>query len=764
MRNALAVVTLALGIGASTAMFSFVHPMLLYPLLYPHAERLVTIEARYSGEARDSRGARGVSWPEFQDDRRAAVFSDAAAFDIGFFFLTGVEEPEQLAGSLVTPNLFRMLGISPVLGRDFRDGEEGAVILSDACWKRRFGGDPGVLGREIALDFARTPEVEHYTVIGVMPPDFWMYYAAFEVFVPLPRASMTEDRKARNLAAIGRLRDGVTLEQARSVVSAIPLEKDWTTSVSLWEKSQTQDVRPGFLVLAGGAALLFLIATANVAALLLVRAQARQREIAIRAALGASPVRLMRLLIGESLRLGIFAAALGTMLAWWGLRIMVASLPKGGLFSFLPSLDRVGIDLPALGFAIGGSIFASVIAGLFPAFAARRTDLVTGLKDGAAIDSPRTRTVLVAAEIAFSVTLLACAGLLLKTIERIGEIDTGFRSDHLLALRAPVPRGTDLVHAESYYRELTARLAALPGVRSAALSNAQPLTGTHRAERFAIPGRDESEDRPEADYRVVSPGYFATLGIPIHRGRAFDARDEHRAVISESLARKYWNRADPIGQTIRMHGDAIEIIGICGDTRDVLLRNAVPILYRAWRDEPDRAQQVDLRTWADPLTLARAVNGVVRDLGGVVAEVQQGSDFIEDATWQQKQSASVMSAFAGIALTLAAIGLYGVISMAVGRRTREIGIRIAIGARREDVIRLVLAETASPVAIGLAIGLMGALAAGRLLATLLYQVTPSDPVVLAAVAVSITAAAFAASLWPLRRALTIDPNTVLRLD
>ena len=234
MRNALAVVTLALGIGAATAMFSFVHPMLLHPLLYPRANRLVVVESR------DSVGRpAGLSWPEFRNDVKLPVFSDAAAFDIGFFFLTGVDEPEQIAGSLVTSNLFRMLGVAPALGREFRPGEEGVVILSDACWKRRFGGDPNILGRNLALDFARTPQTEHYTVIGVMPPDFWMYYSGFEVFVPLPRASMSEDRKARGLAVLARLRDGATLEQARSALRAISQDKDWSTSVRLWEKSQT---------------------------------------------------------------------------------------------------------------------------------------------------------------------------------------------------------------------------------------------------------------------------------------------------------------------------------------------------------------------------------------------------------------------------------------------------------------------------------------------------------------------------------------------
>jgi len=753
MGKSLPIVTLALGIGASTAMFSFIHPMLIDPLLYPHAERLVVIEMR------DPKGQLGgVSWPEFRDDSRAPVFSGAAAFDIGFFFLTGVEEPEQIAGSLVTPNLFRVLGVAPALGRDFRDGEDGVVVLSDACWRRRFAGDPNILGRSIALDFARTPETERYTVIGVMPPDFRMYYSAFEVFVPLPRTSMKEDRKARGLAAIARLRDGATMEQARSALSAIPREKDWTTGVRSWEKSQTEDIRPGLLALAGSAALLLLIATANVAGLLLARAQARRREIAIRAALGASPWRLTRLLIGESLKLGVFAGGLGIVVAWWGLRIMVASLSRGGMFRFLPSLDRVVIDPAALLFAIGASLLTCVMAGIFPAIVARRADLVSGLKDTAAVDSSTVRKVLVAAEIALAVMLLAGAGLLFKTMESIGAIDPGFRADHLLALRAPVPRATDRAHAEAYYRELQSRLAALGGVQSAALASSQPLTGAHAQEKFEIPGRG---DAAEADYRVVTPNYFATLGMPILKGGAFDARDGHRAVISESLARKYWPQEDPIGKSIRVRGESIEIIGICGDTRDVLLRGPAPILYRPWRDEPDRAQQVDIRTAGDPLAVARAVDGVVRDLGGVVAEVYRGRQFLDDATWQQKQSEQVLGVFAALALALAAVGLYGVISLAIGRRAREIGIRVAMGAQRGDVAGLVLRESAGPVMAGLALGLAGALGMSRVAASLLYEVAPSDPPVLAGVAGVVVVAAMLACLVPLARALRVDPVIAL---
>jgi putative ABC transport system permease protein len=756
MRNALAIATLALGIGASTAMFSFVHPMLLHPLLYPHADRLVVIEAR------DPKGGRGVSWPEYRDySKQTSVFSDAAAWEFGFFFLTGVDQPEQIAGSLVTPNLFHMLGAAPALGRDFRDGEDGVVILSDACWKGRFGGDPNILGRSIALDFARTPQTERYTVIGVLPPDFWMYYSAFEVFVPLPRAAMGEDRNARELAVMARLRDGTTLEQARSAVAAIPHDRDLTTGLSLWEKSQTQDIRPSFLVLAGGAMMLLLISTANVAGLLLVRAQGRRREIAIRAALGATPWRVTRLLVAEALKLGVLAGGAGVVLAWWGLRIMVASLPKGGLFSFLPSLDRVVIDLAALAFAIVASLFACLLAGILPAIVMRHADLVSGLKDVAAMDSPRARTILVTAEIALSVTLLAGAGLLIRTMQHIRAIDPGFRPDHLLTLRAPVPLATDRAHAEVYYRELQSRLAALPGVRSVALADAQPLTGVHWPEQFEIPGRAHPA---EADHRVVTANYFATLGIPIHRGRAFDASDDHRAVISESLARKYWGGEDPIGQSIRVHGESIQIVGICGDTREVLLRDPAPILYRPWRDEPDGAQQVDIRSSNDPLALARAVNGVVRDLGGVMADVHRAQQFIDDVTWQQKQAAQILGVFAGFALALAGVGLYGVISLAIGRRTREIGIRVAIGARRGDIVGLVVRETVHPVLAGLALGIAAALGLSRVVASMLYEVAPSDPLVLALAAVAVVAAAMFACLVPLGRALRVDPMAALRCE
>ncbi len=750
MRNALAIVTLALGIGASTAIFSFLNPLLLHPLTFSQANRLVTVESR------DLKGNPApVSYPDFRDwSAQKAALADLAAFDIGFFQLTGVNEPEEIPGALVTANLFRMLGVGPTLGRDFRDGEEGVVILSDAAWKRRFGSDPQILGRSIALDFSRTPQVERFTVIGVMPPNFWMYYGNFEVFVPLARNVIRDDRKARMLMAIGRLKDGSTADQARDSLSAIQTDKDWGVLVRSWEEQVRRPVRTQWMVLAIGALLLLIVASANVAGLLLVRAHVRRHEMAVRAALGASQARLFRLFLLEALYPGAAAAVSGVGIAYACVKLMTGLLtPDIEMTRMLPGIDRVTIDLSALMFAVIVGTVACLAAAAYPAWNIRKIDPIEGLKgDGA--PSRTGRSVLVSAEVALAVVLLSGAGLLIKTLDRIRSIDLGFRPERLLVLRVP-PAVSQA--SPSYYTALSARVASLPGVESAALMNS--LTGRSR-NGFQIPGAAE---KFSADDQIVDPAFFVTLRIPLRRGRFFDDADRHSVVISESMARRYWPNQDPVGQSILLDGDPLEITGIAADTRPQPFRDPVPLVYRSTRDG-SRAAQMVVRTTAEPTSIARAVIEVVRELGGVVAEVGSMQHFIENDTWQQEQAAGLRGAFAAVALVLASIGLYGAISFAVARRTREIGIRMAIGARRADVIALVLIETAHPVAIGVVIGLIAAIAAGRLLATLLYQVTPTDPWVLTTVAASIAATALAASLLPLRRALSVDPNSALRLD
>jgi putative ABC transport system permease protein len=749
-----AMLTMALGIGAATAIFSLVRPTLLHPFTFPRAGELVIIDER------DPQGvANPVSFPDFRDwSSQRTALPQMGAFDIGFFELTGVENPEEIPGALVTPNLFRVLGVAPSLGRDFRDGqnEEDArsVILSDAAWRKHFGADPNILGRNIALDFARTKEIERYTVIGVMPANFWMYYGNFEVFVPLERGFIREDRKARGLIAIGRRAAGVGVEQAQSALSAIAIELGWSVRVRAWEEAATQPVRSELLILSGAAGLLLLIAAANVAGLLLVRAQARRREIAIRAALGASPKRLMALLLGECLRVAIAATAVGGLLAFWGVKTMMAVLPADiEQTRLLPGLDRVAVDPWAIGFAGLTALVSCFFAGLVPALRARSVDLTAATKDTGSPESQRGRRALVMIEVALSVILLCGAGLLIKTLDRIRAIDLGFRPERLLILRVPAPRGES---TPSYYAELAARVAVLPGVRSEALFSS--LTGRTR-DGFEIPGHSE---KFQASYTIVQPGYFATFDIPMHRGREFDDRDEHRVIVNETLAHRYWQRSDAVGQSIKLDGEVLEVIGVAADTRPNVFRDPDPMVYRPLRD--GRAGQLAVRTWADPLTLARAVTGVVRDLGGVVAEVGTMEHFVANNTWQQEQAGGLLTGFAAIALILSTAGLYGVVSFAIARRTREIGIRVAIGASRRDVARLVLRESLAPVTAGLLLGLVVTLALRQFVAGLLYQVAPTDPWVLATVAIVTAGGALAACTIPLLRALRIDPMIAIRYE
>lgn len=775
MRSALAVATLALGIGAATAIFSFVNPLLLNPFTYPHADQLVLV-SEHNAQGRPSLD---ISYPAYRDwSTQTRVLPQLGAFDVGFFFLTGVEEAEQVAGALVTTNLFHALGVAPALGRDFRDGEEGVVILTDACWRRRFGADPNILGRTIALDWARTPEVERYTVIGVMPEKFWMYYSGFEVFVPLGKNAIRDDRRFRTLVAIGR-RAG-SIDQVRSALAAIPDEKDWTPQVISWEHAATEPLRSELLVLAAGAALLLLIASANVAGLLLVRAQARRREIAIRAALGANPWRLAAMLTGESLKLGIAAAGLGILLAWWGVRLILALRPTDlYIMQLSPGLDRIAIDPAALIFAVGAALIACLLAGIFPALKARRVDVTAALKDSAAPESQRARKLLVTAEVAISVTLLAGAGLLIKTLAQLHRVDLGFRPDHMLAMRLPMPQAQarDLQRRAIYFRDVLARVSALPEVRSAALSEHLPDVGVGdtlpSAGRgpgdFEIPGRSE---RMNAVLNGVSSAYFSTLGIPILRGRAFTESDTHRVVISAAAARRWWPEENPVGRTIYRAGESYEIIGVAGDTSGMIRdprgvhfgANLRPVVYLPMRDAMLAGYFLALRTASDPLALSHSVRAAVGELGGVVAEMDTMERSIENATWQNQQAAGLLGAFAALALLLSGVGLYGVLSFAIARRTREIGIRVAVGARRWDVIALVAAESARPVIAGMAVGLAAALAMGRLLASLLYRTAPSDPWVLAGVAIATAITGLIACLLPLRRALSIDPAAALRME
>lgn len=729
-KNLLAASTLALGVAACTAIFGFVHPLLLTPFTYSRPAELVTIEPRDAKANIIQASLADVD--AWQKETRA--FQAIAAFDIGFFFLNDATDPEQIPGALVTPNLFRTLGVSPVLGRDFTPTDDRTVILTDAAWKRHFAADPNILGRSIHLDFARTTEVERYTVIGVLPPNFWMFYAGFEVFVPLDRKS------ARSLYIIGRQAPGVTPAQSQAALSTIPIEKDRTVLVRTWQDTAAQPVRPALLALAAASILLLLIASVNVTSLLLARANARRREIAIRTALGATPARILRLLFSESVQLAAIAAVAGALLAKALVALLISTIPADlNSARLLPGLNRVSVDSPALAFAAAIALIACLAAQVLPAFELRNIDLVTGLKNAAAARSPRARKTLVTAEVALSVVLLSSAGLLVKTMARIQEIDLGFHPENLLVLRLPVPRGAANPQArlDAYYDAIV----SLPGVKSAALTSSQPLTGA-------------------SGNRTVSPNYFATLGIALKRGRFFADLDRHRAVINEAMMRRDFPTEDPIGHTVTIDNEPYEIIGVAADTRTRLFEKETPLVYRSNRDA--MAGQIAIRTAADPLALAPAVRNAVAAQDGTVAEISTMEDFIRSDSWQREQTAILSALFAALAFLLAIVGLYGVISFAVARRRKEIGIRVALGASKPDVIGLVLKESLIPVGTGLASGLAGAQVLNHSLTSLFYEVAPSDPAILFAVAAAIAIATLLASLIPTRRALSVDPAAILR--
>ena len=561
-----------------------------------------------------------------------------------------------------------------------------------------------------------------------------MYYAGFEVFVPL------QEKNARNLYVIGRRAGGVNIAQAQSALQAIAIEKDKSVLVRSWQDTAALPVRSALLALAAASILLLLIASVNVTTLLLSRAAARRREIAIRTALGATPSRILRLLLGESLQLALIAAAAGALLAKALVTLLIKTIPPDlNSARMLPGLDRVNVDWSALAFAALIATFACIGAQILPSFELRNIDLVAGLKDAAASRSPLARKILVTAEVALSVVLLSAAGLLLKTMANIQNIDLGFQTKNILVLRLPVPRGDP--HAASRLNAFYDAIAALPGVQSAALTSSQPLTG-------------------HAGNRAVSPSYFATLGIALKRGRFFTEADRHRVVINEALVRRDYPTEDPIGRRMTLEGQQWEIVGVAADTRSRLFEKEGPTVYQSNRDVP--AGQIAIRTTVDPLTLARAVRATVEAQGGTVAEISTMESFVKNDSWQHEQTATLTTLFAALAFLLATVGLYGVISFAVARRRKEIGIRMALGARPADVIGLVFRESITPVGIGLTLGLVMAVAVNQSLKSLFYEVAPADPAILTAVVVSILIATVAASYIPARKALAVDPATALR--
>ncbi|MEO5960158.1 MAG: ABC transporter permease [Opitutaceae bacterium] len=785
--TAVAILTLALGIGACTALFSIVNAVLLRPPPFSHVDQLTVI---WETNAQQGVKREGPSGPDFYDWReQSRSFQDLAALELGSGTVTGLGEPRQIPAMRVTTNVFSMLNVRPALGRlfapeDGRGGRQAFVIVTHDFWQRALGGDPQIVGKSVMIDLIP------YQVIGVLGRDFWGPVQS-DLFVPWPddELRLQRGRLAHDLGVIGRLKPGVTAAQAESELNSIharlrvahPELAGWGVTLVPMQTVMTEYLRPALLALLGAVAFLLLIACTNVANLLLVRAVGRSREVAVRAALGASRWRLLRQFLTESLVLGLAAGVLGILLASWGVSLLSALVP-----ATVPIPDAAAevtlrafeIDGRVLAFSLVVSLLTGILFGLAPAVHALKTDLIEALKQGTRTASGggrRLREALLVAEVALALILLAGAGLTLKSFSRLQHADLGFRADHLLTLEMELPtdsRYRTTREQSAFFSRVLEQATALPGVTSAALTSILPLHNQDSRARFLIehgPALPPNE-RLQADERFVSPGYFETMGVALKRGRLLDARGRDDAnapfvgLVDEALARRFFGDEDPIGRRLLFRNTHIEIVGIVGDVKHAGAdREARPTIYLSFLQSPVSRMNLVLRTAGDPGSLAasakRAIWSIDRDQP--IYRVETMETVVAGATSAPRLTLSLLGVFAVVALGLAAVGIYGVMAYSVSQRTHEIDIRMALGARADDVLAHILRQGMTVVALGLATGLAATLALGQLAQAMLYQTSPRDPVTLIAIAALLAAVALLACWLPARRATKVDPMIAL---
>src|SRR5919197_255910 len=769
------IVTLALGIGANTAIFSVVNAVLLRPLPYGDPERLVQVWENNlkRGWSRDT-----ISPQNFDDwQAQSRSFDAMAAYEYESFVLTGGEAPERLVGILASSAFIDVLGVKPALGRGFLPGEDArgagrVVILSDRLWRRRFGGDLGVIGKPVTLNG------ESYTVVGVMPADFSFPSPRLDVWVP--SIDIGRPRGDHFMYAVARLGPGVTLAHAQEEMNTIARRlgeqypgtngNSGVTLVPLREEVVGQ-VRPALLVLLGAVLFMLLIACVNVANLLLARAQGRPREIAVRAALGASRLRLVRQLLTESLVLALAGGGAGLLLSVWGVDLIVAASAGA-----IPRASEVGVDSRAFFFTLAASLVTGLLFGLAPALGSSAPDLNSSLKEGSkgagvGRRPQRAQGALVVTEVALALVLLVGAGLLLKSYARLRRVDPGFSPERVLTARLSLPESKypDKDRQAAFARQALERIRAVPGVRAAGVVSDLPMSGSRSGRSFDIEGRETPSGpdslTPQADYRKVSPDYFRAIGMRLVRGREFTERDDAEApgvcVVNESFARHFFPGEEPIGKRL-IYGDARvvrEIVGVVADvTHESLADKRKPEVYVQFAQHPKGEMFFAVRAAGDPLALAaplkNAVLEVDRDLP--VYSVLTMQQRVENSVAPQRFNTLLLAFFAAVAMLLAAVGVFGVVSYTVAQRTREIGIRVALGAQGRDILRLVVGRVMKLALAGVALGLPAAFALTRLLARLLYEVKPTDPLVFAGVAALLALVALLACLVPARREAKVD--------
>ena len=790
--TAVAVLTLALGIGANTAIFTLVNTTLLRPLPIRAANRLVVIWVNNMEHGWERIGPAGQDYLDWKEQNRS--FEDLFLFEHGTGTVTGEGEPEQVAGLRVTTNFGDFFGIKPVLGRTFRLDEAGAkhnfIILANRYWRQRFGSDASIVGRGMMLNS------EPYTIIGVLPPEV---NTLFPVDVVVPFDNDWLKRADTDLGVFGRLKRGVTLKQASSEMSVImegignrtPSRKGYGSILVPLESARVEYLRPALLVLLGAVGCVLLIACANVANLLLSRAVGRQREIAVRMALGAGRVRIVRQFLAESTLLGLLGGGAGLLLALWTTSVLMRYLPSriqvpnAADYVLLP---RVHMDGTALAYTLFISLMTGIIFGLVPAFQSLRCNVDDSLKEGGrgSLSSGRghrTRATLVIVESALAFILVIGAGLMIKSFSHLLATNPGFNPNQLLTLRIKLPNDAK----NSPYREPWQRAVAfqrfltnvqvVPGVQSAALAEIVPLSQDDMdMSLFAV---KEEPPLPEgmhlaADMRDISPDYFRTMGIPLIQGRTFtehDNADGPRVVmIDETLARRFFPNQDPVGKHLQIP-DATrperEIVGVVGAVRDTGFdQQPRATIYFPFLQSPDQTMSLVARTALPPSAVLPAIKNAIWsvDKNQPIFNVRPMDEIISDITSAQRIAFLSLDVFALLALVLAAIGVYGVTSHAVSQKTHEIGIRMALGAQPSDVMRLVVGQGVKPALWGVGIGVAAALGLTRLMASLLYGVSATDPLMFAGVALLLTGVAMAACYIPARRAAKVDPMVALRYE
>lgn len=790
--TAVAVLTLALGIGANTAIFSVVYAVLLKPLPYAKPEQLFTVF-----EAQPQAGVMGTgfsyaNFAEYREQSRA--FSEMAGSQAHQLTLTGHGEPMVVNTSVVTPELFTLFEEQPVAGRAFNyeDGKPGAapvVILSETMWRRVFGADPNIIGNSIDLD------KRSFTVVGVMPAAFRFpqLTESEQLWIPLVQdpifSSWMTRRGGHWLRVVGRLKPGVSMGQAQEEMKTIgqrlakefPAENDgWAIRMSPLRELIVGKVKNALLVLLGAVGLVLLIACANIANLLLTRATSRAREMAVRSTLGAGRARIVRQLLSETAVLGLLGGAMGIALAYWGVQALSALLPDS-----VPQVNAIRVDTWVLGFALLLSLAASCAFGLAPALFAANSNLQGSLREGGGRSGEsrsrrRARGILAGAEIALAMVLLVAAGLLLRSFAKLTAVNPGFDPQHIVMADISLPQFQYSKPQQwaAFSGELLARVQALPGMRDAAVVVPRPITDGFVNLGFDIegsPANTASASRT-ANYVAVSPEYFRVMGISLRAGRLFDRHDiasaPRVAVISQTMAWQYFPNQNPLGKRLTF-GFPLdswaprEIVGIVGDVRDVALgQDPGAMMYVPYAQAPFWGANMVVKSTLSMSSVAAAIRQEVAkiDKDLPVTDVAMMKESMKDSVAQPRFRTLLLILFAAMALVLAAIGIFGVISYSVSCRTNEIGIRVALGAQRGDVLRQVLMEGLRLAGIGIGVGLAGSLVAARLIATLLFGVKPSDPVTLASVAAILAAVTLLACYIPARRAMRVDPIVALRYE